>query len=87
MRFSLTVLSLSVLFAVLLNLSLPLLAKQFATNTQKNDQMKDMNLWNQIVSMLYHHSMVPVSSSLIVAAIVAISVLLADLFDHHYISK
>ena len=71
----------SVVIAVLINLLLPMIAKKYATPAQKNPPSGGKNLpfFDQIVHMLYHHSEVPVSSSLIVAVIVGLSVVLGEM--------
>lgn len=66
----------SVLFAVVLNLVLPMLAKQVATPEEVSppEGAENLGLKEQVMHMLVHHSQVPVSSSLVVALIVAVAV-------------
>ena len=72
----------TVLVAVVLNLVLPMVAKHFANDKQVNGG-NDMNLWDQMMHMLVHHSATPVSSSIIVAAIVVLSVHFGGMLAHH----
>ena len=68
----------AVIYAVALNLILPMIAKPIATP----DEIKPPNgaaklsFKSQIVHMLVHHSQVPISSSLIIILIVASSITL-----------
>ena len=64
--------------SVVLNIVLPMLAAQVASPEQVTPPNGAANLafQDQVIHMLVHHSQVPVTSSLIVAAIVAISVCL-----------
>ena len=67
----------TVILAILVNLLLPLIAGQFATEDQKKPptgDASDLNMWDQIMHMLYHHKQVPVSSSIIIALISVITV-------------
>lgn len=63
--------------AVFLNLVLSYGANEFATEEEKNPPSgaKNLSFKSQLVHMLVHHSQVPISSSLIVAAVVALSVI------------
>ena len=69
-----------VLVAIVLNIVLPLVATPFATP----EQIKPPNgagalpLFDQVMHMLVHHGQVPVTSSLIVALIVGLSVCIAS---------
>ena len=69
-----------VLVAIVLNIVLPLMASPFATP----EQIKPPNgaaalpFFDQLMHMLVHHAQVPVTSSMIVALIVAISVCIGD---------
>jgi hypothetical protein len=59
-----------VVIAVLINLILP----QIVVAIKGNDKMNNgSGVWNQIVDMLVHHAHTPVTSSVIVALIVALS--------------
>ena len=74
------------IYAVVLNLVLPMIAKPFATK----DEIKPPNgaaklsFKSQIVHMLVHHSQVPIASSVIVALIVALSITLGYLTKFKY---
>ena len=71
----------AVIYAVALNLILPMIAKPFATK----DEMKppngaaNLSFKSQVMHMLIHHSQVPIASSVIVALIVALSITLGYL--------
>ena len=67
---------LSVVFSVIVNLVVPLIFKMFATKNQMNppNGSHKLPLWDQIMHMFVHHAQVPVSSSLIIAVIVSVSV-------------
>ena len=68
----------AVLYAVALNLLLPMFAVKFATDEEKKPKgcPSKLSLKSQIMHMMYHHSKTPVSSSLIVAVIVAVAITL-----------
>ena len=68
----------AVIYAVALNLILPLIAVRFATDVEKKPPgcPSKLPFKSQVMHMLYHHSKVPVSSSVIVALIVALSITL-----------
>lgn len=70
----------SVLIAVVLNIVLPMLATPFATREEikPTHGAHNLSFKGQIMHMLVHHGQVPLTSSLIVAAIVAISVCLGS---------
>ena len=74
----------SVIIAVLLNLLLPAIVKPYATPEEiKPPHGADkLPFTSQIVHMLVHHAQVPITSSLIIAAIVGLSV-----FLHYKISE
>lgn len=63
--------------AVFLNLVLSYGANEFATEEERNPPSgaENLNFKSQLMHMLVHHSQVPISSSLIVAAVVALSVI------------
>lgn len=69
----------SVLFAVLLNLLLPALAVHVATPDEVSPPagVNALTYKEQVMHMLVHHHQVPVSSSLVVALVVALSVMAA----------
>jgi hypothetical protein len=68
--------------AVVINLVLPQVVKPFATKDQIKPPKGAQNLpfFDQLMHMLVHHAQVPVSSSLIVAVIVGLSLYLAKRF-------
>lgn len=65
-----------VIVSVVLNLVLPFIVKPMATEKQISppDGADKLNFFDQIIHMLVHHSQVPVTSSIIVALIVGLSV-------------
>lgn len=65
------VLLVTVLVAVLLNLVLPRLVKMFGP---KHSDKLPKGMVGEVVNMLIHHAHTPVSSSLIIALIVGLSV-------------
>jgi len=68
----------AVLMGIILNIVLPYLAKPFASQEEIKppNGIKSLNFKGQIMHMLIHHHMVPVSSSVIIALIVGLSVYL-----------
>ena len=62
----------TVVVAVALNLVLPMVVKHFATEAQVAGG-DNLNLWDQMMHMLIHHGRTPVSSSLIVVAVVVLA--------------
>ena len=66
--------------AVVINLVLPQVLKPFATKEQIKPPQGAQNLpfLDQLMHMFVHHAQVPVSSSLIVAVIVGLSVYLSS---------
>jgi len=68
----------AVLMGVILNIVLPYLVKPFAKEEEIKppNGVKSLDFKGQIMHMLIHHHMVPVSSSVIVALIVGLSVYL-----------
>ena len=68
-----------VFYGVLLNVILPFLLKPFATDEEikpPNGASK-LSFKGQLMHMFVHHAQVPVSSSIIVAVIIIVSVILA----------
>ena len=65
--------------AVLLNLILSHTANKYATEEQKQppEGAENLDFNSQLMHMLVHHSQVPLSSSLIVAVVVGLSVMAA----------
>ena len=76
MNKSLVLVSLSIVYAVILNLVLPFIIKPFATENQIKPRNGAANLsyFDQLIHMFVHHAQVPLTSSIIVAIIVAVSV-------------
>ena len=68
----------AVIYAIVLNLLLPLIAKRFATKEEIKPSKGAQNLSfkSQIMHMLVHHSQVPVTSSIIISVIVVVSITL-----------
>ena len=70
----------AVIIGVLINLVLPFLVRPFATP----DQIKppagaaSLSFFDQLMHMFVHHAQVPLTSSIIVAVIVGLSVYLAE---------
>ena len=70
------------IYAVVLNLVLPMIAKPFATK----DEIKPPNgayklsFKSQVMHMLVHHAQVPLTSSLIIVLIVSLSITLGYRF-------
>ena len=66
----------SVVIAVIINVVVPLIFKMFATKNQISppNGAKNLPFGDQLMHMFVHHAQVPISSSLIVAVIVSISV-------------
>ena len=71
--------------AVDLNLVLPKVMHHFATEEQITppNGAAALPMWDQIMHMLVHHAQVPVSSSIIVALIVVLSVHFGGMLSHH----
>ena len=71
----------SLLIGILINLIVPKILNKFATP----DQIKppngatELNLFDQIMHMFVHHNQVPLSSSLIIAIIIGLSLLISKL--------
>tara|TARA_B110000285_G_scaffold121404_1_gene137256 strand:- start:6804 stop:7064 length:261 start_codon:yes stop_codon:yes gene_type:complete len=66
--------------AVVINLTLPQLVKLVATENQKNPtDMKTLSFFDKIMHMFVHHANTPLTSSLIVAVIVGLSVCLGPM--------
>ena len=68
----------AVIYAVALNLILPLIAKRFATPEELKPPgcPSKLSLKSQIMYMLVHHDLLRISSSIIVAVVVATSITL-----------
>ena len=76
------ILTISIAFGILINLVVPFILRPFATK----EQIKPPNgadklpFIDQLMHMFVHHAQVPVTSSIIIAVIVGLSVYLAKLF-------
>ena len=72
----------AVIYAVALNLILPMITKPIATpeEIKPPNGAANLSFKSQIVHMLFHHSQVPIASSVIVALIVALSITLGYKF-------
>lgn len=68
----------ALIFAVIFNLALPLIAKPFATpeEIKPPNGAHNLSFKGQIMHMLVHHAQVPLTSSIIVGLIVVLSVTL-----------
>lgn len=64
--------------AIVLNLVLPMVVKNFATEDEVKppNGAASLSFKGQLVHMLVHHAQVPLSSSIIILAIVFLSVLI-----------
>ena len=72
----------AVIYAIALNLILPLIAKRFATEEEIKPPScpSKLSLKGQIMYMLVHHDKLRVSSTIIVATVVALSITLGYQF-------
>jgi len=69
------------LVGVALNLALPIVAIPFATADEikpPTGDAKDLSFKEQLVHILVHHGQIPLSSSIIVASIVGLSVFISS---------
>lgn len=71
------ILSISILVAIVLNLSLPPLFNLLATEKQKKppNGADKLPFGDQLMHMFVHHAQVPLTSSIIIMVIVGLSVL------------
>ena len=71
----------AVLVGVLINLVLPQLLLPLATQDEVNppNGAQNLNLKEQLMHMFVHHAQVPLSSSVIIAVIVSLSVILGGM--------
>jgi len=67
----------SVIVAIVVNLVLPAILKPFATQKQVKppNGAENLSFFDQLMHMFVHHAQVPVTSSIIVAIIVFVSVM------------
>ena len=72
----------SIVFAVIINLVLPFFIRPFATKNQIMPPKGAASLpfFDQLMHMFVHHAQVPLTSSIIVAIIVALSIYLGNSF-------
>ena len=72
----------AVIYAVALNLLLPLIANRFATpaDIKPPNGAEKLSLKSQLMHMLIHHSQVPLTSSIIIVLIVSLSITLGYQF-------
>ena len=70
----------AVIIGVLINLILPFLVRPLATATQikPSSGAASLSFFDQLIHMFVHHAQVPLTSSIIVAIIVGLSVYLAQ---------
>ena len=70
------------IYAVVLNLVLPMVAKPFATKDEikPSNGADKLSFKSQVMHMLVHHAQVPVTSSLIIVLIVSLSITLGYRF-------
>ena len=68
----------SVVVSIVLNLVLPAVLKPLATPEQIKppNGAEKLSFWDQLMHMFVHHAQVPVTSSIIVAVIVLLSVMI-----------
>ena len=70
----------SVVIGIVINLALPAVLKFFATPAQIHppNGASQLSFLDQLMHMFIHHAQVPVSSSIIVAVIVFLSVMIGN---------
>ena len=70
----------SAFVAVVLNLLLPFILYPFATEKEKNACIKDedLNIKERFMVMLLHHKNMPIMSSIIIALVITVSVLIGE---------
>lgn len=69
-----------IVIAVIINLLLPKIVKPYATPDEikpPTGNAKDLTFKQQLVHMMVHHAQVPISSSIIIAVIVGLSLYLS----------
>ena len=76
----------AVIFGVLINLILPQILKPFATENEIKppDGAENLTFKEQLMHMFVHHAQVPVTSSIIIAVIVLLSVVLGHMCAKMY---
>ena len=77
------------IWSYLLNVVLSYGANEFATEEERNPPSgaENLSFKSQLMHMLVHHSQVPVTSSVIIAIIVFLSVLLAKVCCNKFLKK
>ena len=70
----------SILVAIIINLLLPKIISPYATEEQIKppNGAEKLEFFDQLMHMFVHHSQVPVSSSIIVAIIVGLSIYIGE---------
>jgi hypothetical protein len=70
----------SIVVGILINLILPAIVKQFATEYQIKppNGAEKLPFFDQLMHMFVHHAQVPLTSSLIIAVIVGLSIYIGD---------
>ena len=73
----------AVLVGILINLILPQIVKPFATpeEIKPPNGARNLTFKEQLMHMLVHHSQVPLSSSIIISVIVALSIILGKMLQ------
>ena len=71
----------TIFIAVLINLILPMLLKPLATEDEVKppNGAENLTFKEQLMHMFVHHAQVPLSSSIIIAVIVSLSVILGQM--------
>ena len=82
-------LGLCVLVGVIVNVILPQLLKPFASKEEIKPRKgaSSLDLKGQIMNMFVHHSETPVSSSIIIAIIVAVSIIGGEMAAEHLLGN
>ena len=85
MKVNSKVLLYSVVVGVIVNLVLPFVLKPFATPEQIKppNGAENLSFFDQLMHMFVHHAQVPLTSSIIVAVIVLVSVYLGMCLSKH----
>lgn len=80
MRKIYTLMFCAIFVGIVINLLLPVIVTPFATKQEINppNGAHHLNFKQQIMHMLVHHGQVPVSSSVIIAIIIGLSVCIAN---------
>ena len=72
----------SVIVGIIINIVLPFALKPLATPEQIKppDGAENLSFFDQLMHMFVHHAQVPLTSSIIIAVIVSLSVYIGNLF-------